>query len=126
MAHLSAAETELTRFTNQFAAELTQARALDQGVRCCMAALDAQFGPRAAQLVWGLGSSARNLGATHAPIATPAAHELALLHDGKPALHTLAGQVVACYMPLRARGELLGWIYLDQPLWADESAGQLP
>ena len=125
MAHLSAAETELTRFTNQFAAELAQARALDQGVRCCMAALDAQFGPRAAQLVWGLGSSARNLGATHAPIATPAAHELALLHDGKPALHTLAGQVVACYMPLRTRGELLGWIYLDQPLWADESAGQL-
>src|SRR5205085_467513 len=57
----------------------------------------------------------RQLGAqAEAPLIRPDAPELALLHAGQSAQRAANGQVVAYFAPLRARGELLGWLYVDQ------------
>ena len=119
MPNARSAETDLAHYYHQFSSELAQARMFEQAARCCLAALDAHFAPAALQLVWDAG--ARALTAPDEVPARPESPELELLRAGKLALRTSAGQVAACFAPLRARGELLGWAYLEQPLWVEES-----
>ncbi|MFN8503871.1 GAF domain-containing protein [Kouleothrix sp.] len=121
MAYPSTADTELGHFYSQFAEHIAQARTLDDGVRCCIAALDSCFAPALAQLVWRAGDEPRVLAGAPEPIHQPTAQELASLEAGALALRGAAGRPAACFAPLRAQGELLGWLYVDEPLWGEES-----
>lgn len=122
MAQLPPAEANLAHYHNQFSSDLAQARSFDQGVHCCLLALDIQFAAETAQLVWGRLPAARVFGANRTPIVQPTEAELALLRGGRLALRSHGGQVAGCFAPLVVRAQLLGWIFLDQPLWIDESA----
>jgi signal transduction histidine kinase/putative methionine-R-sulfoxide reductase with GAF domain len=126
------AETDLAQHYSQLASELAQAQDLRAGASACAAMIEAYFAPRAHQVVWGADQSAVVLGASRAAPIHPTEDELALLQQGKLALRAQGQRLQTCYIPLRARGELRGWLYLDRAHWHDDSptiltliAGQL-
>jgi len=126
MVHPSFLEADLSQLFSQLSANLAQARDMDEAAICCAQTLQAALAPYFCQVVWGSGDTTRRLGAhTEAPLIQPDLQELALLHAGQLALRPASGQVLACFAPLRVRGELLGWLYVDQPAWGAESAALL-
>src|SRR4051812_27095828 len=123
MAHPSLLETDLSQLFSQLSADLAQARSMDEAAISCAQMLQAALAPYFCQLVWGSGDAMRPLGArAETSLIQPDAQELALLRAGNPALRVANEQVVVCFAPLHARGELLGWLYVDQPVWGAESA----
>src|SRR5689334_23361668 len=118
------AETDLAQNLGQFAAELAQAQTLEAGALASAAMLEARFAPQAVQLVWGAERQARVINSAE-PLFQPTAEEQAQLRQGQYALRHQGERVLACFAPLRARAELRGWVYLDQPIWNDDSAGLL-
>jgi signal transduction histidine kinase len=123
MAHPSLLEAGLSQLFSQLSADLAQARSMDEAATCCADMLQAAFAPYFCQLVWGSGDAMRRLGVpAESPLIQPDAQELTLLRAGQLALRAASEQVSACFAPLRARGELLGWLYVDQPVWGAESA----
>lgn len=126
MAHPLPVEAGPSPLLGQLSADLSQAQSLEGAAKSCVQLLRSSLTPRSCQLVWVNGHTARLLGASSAkPIVQPDERELALLRADQLALRTEAEQVLACFAPLRARGELLGWFYLDRPIWGAESAGLL-
>src|SRR3954471_2382690 len=116
-------EADLAQLFSQLSADLAQARNMDEAAICCAQVLQAALAPYFCQVVWGSGDAMRRLGArAESPLIQPDAQELALLRAGQPALRVASEQVLACFAPLRARGELLGWLCVDQPVWGAESA----
>jgi signal transduction histidine kinase len=123
MAHPPLLEADISPLFSQLAADLAQAQNMDEAAACCAQMLQAALAPYFCQLAWGSGSSVRLLGApAEWALIQPDAQELARLRAGQPALREVNERVVACFAPLRARGELLGWLYVDQPVWGAESA----
>ncbi len=123
MAHPSLLEADLSQLFTQLSADLAQAQGMDEAANCCAQLLQSVLAPYFCQLVWGSGDTIRRLGAhTESPLIQPHAQELALLHMGQLAPRMTGEQVLACFAPLRARGELLGWMYVDRPVWGAESA----
>src|SRR5690349_20901254 len=114
MAFPSLAEADLAQLFSQFSAELAQAQSLEAGALATAATLEARFAPQALQIVWEAERQPRVIGSAEAP-AVPAADELALLHQGRIALRRQGQETRACFAPLRARADLRGWVYLDQP-----------
>ena len=105
------AETDLAQHYSQFSSELAEAQSLEAGTICCLALLDLVFAPQAVQIVWGTGQNVRVLGSDIATPIYPADEELAALQHGQPVLRSQADQLQACFVPLRARAELRGWLY---------------
>jgi signal transduction histidine kinase/transcriptional regulator with GAF, ATPase, and Fis domain len=123
MAQSFSVENDLMQLLSRLSAGLAQAQSLDVGANCCVRLLQAQVTPRACQLVWGAGRAARLLVPNRdIPIIEPDAQELLLLNQGKLALRSEGERVLMCFAPLRARGELLGWLCVDQPVWGVESS----
>jgi signal transduction histidine kinase/transcriptional regulator with GAF, ATPase, and Fis domain len=119
MAHPLSVDSDLIQLYGQLAAELAQARTLLSAARASLAVLETQFAPRHSQIVWGVGQQARVLMPDpDVPPRLPGRDELALLHAGQLALVVDDERVVAAFAPLRARAELLGWLYLELPVWA--------
>ncbi|MDQ2999285.1 MAG: GAF domain-containing protein, partial [Chloroflexota bacterium] len=123
MMHPSFLEADLSPLFSQLSADLAQAQSMDEAATCCAQLLQATLAPYFCQFVWSSGDVVRRLGANaESPLIQPDAQELTLLHAGQQALRATSEQVLACFAPLRARGELLGWLYVDQPAWGTESA----
>jgi signal transduction histidine kinase/putative methionine-R-sulfoxide reductase with GAF domain len=126
MAHPLPVEAGPSPLFGQLSADLSQAQSLDGAAESCVQLLRSSLTPRSCHLVWVNGHTSRLLGANAGkPIVHPDEHELALLRADQLALRTEGEQVLACFVPLRARGELLGWFYVDHPSWGAESAGLL-
>lgn len=115
------AETDLAQHYSQFSADLAQAQNLEAGAACCVTMLEARFAPQSLQIVWHADQRARVLGPNQETPAQPTDQERQLLQEGKLALRTQGEHVLACFAPLRARARLRGWLYLDQPLWNEDS-----
>lgn len=112
---------DLAHLCQQFGADLARAQTQETAVACCVALLDACFTPRSSQVVWRVGRGACVLGPTPAePPALPDAEALAWLEKGEPVVR-VAPHPVECFAPLCARGALLGWLFLKDPIWSDES-----
>ena len=126
MGHSWPAEADLSQLYSQLAAELAQARSREAAAGACLAMIEAQLSPRRCQLVWGSGQQLQVLGADAdvAPLR-PDPPELNLLREGKLALRASGEATTACFAPLRARAELLGWLYVEQPAWGVESPALL-
>jgi signal transduction histidine kinase len=123
MVHPSFLEADLSQLFSQLSADLAQAQSIDEAATYCAHMLQAVLAPYSCQLAWGSGDARRQLGVhTESALIQPDAQELALLHAGQLALRADGDQVLACFAPLRARGDLLGWLYVDQPIWGTESA----
>src|SRR5687768_15156702 len=126
MVHPSFLEADLSQLFSQLSADLAQAQSIDEAASYCAHMLQAALAPYSCQLVWGGGDARRQLGVhTESALIQPDAQELALLHAGQLTLRADGDQVLACFAPLRARGDLLGWLYVDQPVWSTESAALL-
>lgn len=121
MAHLPMADTELSHSYKQFVLELSHTRTLADGARCCMNMLESCFSASLIQAVWRSNGTERLLAGSSEPIFHPNPVELQLLTNGQLVLRTHANRVLACFAPLVARAELLGWLYLQQPFWSEES-----
>jgi signal transduction histidine kinase/putative methionine-R-sulfoxide reductase with GAF domain len=116
-------ETDLSQPFSQLSADLAQARSMEEAATCCAHVLQSALAPYFCQFVWGSGDALRQLGApAGSSLLQPDAEELDLLRAGQLALRAAGDQVLACFAPLRARGDLLGWLYVDQPVWSAESA----
>ena len=123
MAHPSLFEADISLLFSQLSADLAQARSMDEAATYCAQTLQTALTPFFCQLVWGSGDAVRRLGPhVDSALIQPHAEELALLRVGQPALRVANEQVLGCFAALRARGELLGWLYVDQPVWGAESA----
>jgi GAF domain-containing protein/nitrogen-specific signal transduction histidine kinase len=123
MAYPSLLEADISQLFSQLSADLAQARSMDEAATCCAQMLQTALTPFFCQLVWGSGDAMRRLGShVDSALIQPNDEELAQLRAGQPALRVANEQVLACFAPLRARGELLGWLYVDQPVWSAESA----
>jgi signal transduction histidine kinase/transcriptional regulator with GAF, ATPase, and Fis domain len=123
MIHPLLLEADLSQLFSQLSVDLAQARSMDEAATSCTQMLQAALAPYFCQLVWGSGDAMRLLDArAESSLIQPDAQELALLHAGQLALRAASEQVLACFAPLRARGELLGWLYVDRPVWGAESA----
>jgi len=116
------AETDLAQHYSQLSADLAQAQTLEAGAACCLTLLETRFAPQSSQIVWDADQRARVLGLSSETPIQPTGQELTLLQQGKLALRMQAERVLACFAPLRARAELRGWLYLEHPLWNDDSA----
>jgi GAF domain-containing protein len=126
MNQLPPIEVDFVQLHRQLSAELAQAQSLDAGVSSCLALIDSYFSPQSCQLAWGADRTAYPLGPrSEAPLHQPSAAELALLWQGELALCTAAGHVAAAFAPLRARGVLLGWIFIEKPIWGADSPALL-
>jgi signal transduction histidine kinase len=123
MAHPPLLEADISQQFSQFAADLAHAQTMDEAAAHCAQMLQAALAPYFCQLAWGSGNAVRLLGArAEWALIQPDAQELARLRAGQPALRMANEQVSACFAPLRARGDLLGWLYVDRPVWGAESA----
>jgi signal transduction histidine kinase/transcriptional regulator with GAF, ATPase, and Fis domain len=122
MAQPLSADADLSQVGAQLSAELAQASSLEAAVLSCTALIDAQFAPRDRQVVWAGGSEPQALGSTNDAPQIPASDEHALLQAGKLAVRTSGDRVQAVFAPLIARGELLGWLYVERPAWVLDSA----
>jgi signal transduction histidine kinase/GAF domain-containing protein len=122
MAYLFTAEADLPQLFGQLSADLAQARSLDEAATCCVQLLQAALTPRACQLVWASGNTRVLAASGETPPIQPDDRDLELLRAGQLALRLEDEQVLSCLAPLRASGELLGWLYVDQPAWGAESA----
>jgi signal transduction histidine kinase/putative methionine-R-sulfoxide reductase with GAF domain len=123
MAHPLLVEAGPSPLFGQLSADLSQAQTLEGAAKICVQLLRSSLTPRSCQLVWINGHTSRLLGSSlGSSIVQPDEHELSQLRADQLALRTQGEQVLACFVPLRARGELLGWFYLDQPIWGAESA----
>ncbi|HET9221480.1 MAG TPA: GAF domain-containing protein, partial [Roseiflexaceae bacterium] len=121
MARALPTEFDLIQLYQQFCADLTQAQSLEAGVHRCVALLESCFAPRACAVEWGLGQELRSLRSNPAaPTHQPTPEELAKLRRGASAIRA-DGDVVAGFAPLRALGALKGWLYVEEPIWSDES-----
>ncbi len=116
------AETDLAQHYSQLSADLAQAQNLEAGAACCVAMLEARFAPRSSQIVWDADQCARVLSSDNQTPIQPTVQELTLLKQGQLALRMQGERVLACFAPLRARAELRGWLYLEHPLWNEDSA----
>jgi signal transduction histidine kinase/putative methionine-R-sulfoxide reductase with GAF domain len=122
MARALPTEFDLIQLYQQFCADLTQAQSLEAGVDRCVALLESCFAPRTCGVEWGVGHGLRVLGPnpgaqTHQP--TP--DELAQLRRGEPAIRADGEHIAAGFAPLCAQGVLMGWLYIEEPVWSDES-----
>ncbi|HEU5098487.1 MAG TPA: GAF domain-containing protein [Roseiflexaceae bacterium] len=126
MAHPLPVEAGPSPLFGQLSTDLSQARSLDDAAKSCVQLLRSALTPQSCQLVWGNGPASRLLGyRAGKSIVQPDERELSLLRADQLALRTEGEQVLACFIPLRARGELLGWFYLDQPIWGTDSPALL-
>jgi signal transduction histidine kinase/transcriptional regulator with GAF, ATPase, and Fis domain len=116
------AETDLAQHYSQLSADLAQAQNLEAGAAGCLTILEARFAPQSIEIVWDADQRARVLGSDNETLVSPTDPELRLLQQGKLALRMQGKRVLACFVPLRARAELRGWLYLEQPLWNEDSA----
>jgi len=116
------AETDLAQYYSQLSADLAQAQNLEAAAAGCLTLLEARFAPQSIQIVWDADQRARVLGSGSDTPVLPTDSERTLLEQSKLALRMQGKRVLACFVPLRARGELRGWLYLEQPLWSDDSA----
>ncbi len=123
MTHPSLLEHDISPLLSQLSIDLAQAQSMDEAATYCAQILQTTLAPYFCQLVWFSGDALRRLGVlAESLLIQPDAQELALLRVGQPALRSSSEQALACFAPLRARGELLGWLYIDQPIWGAESA----
>jgi signal transduction histidine kinase/transcriptional regulator with GAF, ATPase, and Fis domain len=115
MGRLPPAEMELTQLYTQFSVDLAEARSLDAAAACCVQWLDVLLSPRACQVAW-LTSQATRLLAPAADVdpISPNREELNRLQEGKLAVRMEGTRDLACFAPLRGRGELLGWLYIER------------
>ena len=125
MPHATPADMELSQLNRQFTSALAQARTLAEGARLCVAAIETAASPRAVQLIWQAGERHQLLAGADEPVREPSPRERQQLRAGQAALRWAGAQVTACFLPLHARAELVGWVYLEQPLWNDESTPAL-
>jgi len=116
------AETDLAQHYSQLSADLAQAQNLEAGAACCVAMLEARFAPRGIQVVWDADQHPRVLCSDDQTAIQPSAQELTQLGQGQLVLRRQGERVLACFAPLRARAELRGWLYLEHPLWNEDSA----
>ncbi len=80
MAHPLLLEADLSQLFSQLAADLAQARSMDEAATCCAHMLQSALAPYFCQLVWGSGDAMRLLDArAESPLIQPDAQELALL-----------------------------------------------
>jgi signal transduction histidine kinase/putative methionine-R-sulfoxide reductase with GAF domain len=122
MARALPTEFDLIQLYQQFCADLTQAQSLEAGVDRCVALLESCFAPRACGVEWGMDRGLRVLGPNPgAQTHQPAPDELAQLRGGEPAIRADGEHIAACFAPLRAQGALMGWLYMEEPVWSDES-----
>ncbi|MFL5803047.1 MAG: GAF domain-containing protein [Roseiflexaceae bacterium] len=122
MARALSAEFDQSQLYRQFCANLTQAETLRAGVDYCIAILETCFAPRSCGIGWDVSHGPR-VREVHlaAPSMRPDADELLQLKNGELAIHSAGDRVVACFAPLRARGALIGWLLIEDPIWTDES-----
>jgi signal transduction histidine kinase/transcriptional regulator with GAF, ATPase, and Fis domain len=122
MARALPTEFDLIQIYQQFCADLTQAQSLEAGVHRCVALLESCFAPRSCAVEWGVGQNLRILGPNPgAQTHHPSPEELAQLRGGEPVVRADGELVVAGFAPLRAQGALMGWLYIEEPVWSDES-----
>jgi signal transduction histidine kinase len=109
----------------RWSADFAQARTLEDGVARCLALIEGCFAPRACQIVWEDSRGRRLLGGFgDTPFVSPEAAEYAWLSAGELALIS-PEQPSHCFAPLRVRGALAGWLFLDAPQWSAESPALL-
>ncbi len=126
MPKASLAEADLQQIYQQFASQLAQAQDLDSAVGLCLALLERCFQPRACQLVWIAGKEPRLLASQGGrPLLMPSPAQRTWLEDGDLALSPDETEPVACFVPLRSRGALVGWAALEQPQWSPDSVASL-
>jgi signal transduction histidine kinase/putative methionine-R-sulfoxide reductase with GAF domain len=122
MARALPTEFDLIQLYQQFCADLAQAQSLEAGVDRCVALLESCFAPRVCAVEWGLGQSLRTLGPNSgAQIHQPTPEELGQLKRGEPAIRADGERILAGFAPLRAQAALMGWLYVEEPIWNDES-----
>lgn len=122
MSRAVSSRIDSTRLYHQFCADLAQAQSLDAAVACCVALLDTCFTPRSSGIVWGARGSARVLGPDPAtPPWAPDDEELLWLEKGELVIRVSGDRRFGCCAPLRARGMLAGWIFIEEPAWGEES-----
>jgi GAF domain-containing protein len=107
----------------QFCADLAKVRGLNAGVNCCLAFLETCFSPQLCQIIWNVDQNLHLLGShPGSPLYAPDANEKLLLENGELVLRVEAEHIVTALVPLHARAVLVGWLYLIEPNWNDESS----
>jgi signal transduction histidine kinase len=115
-------EFDQSQLYRRFCANLTQAETLRVGVDHCIAILETCFAPRFCGIVWDAGPGLRVRDPQPAaPAHYPSADEILQLKNGEHVIHSAGDRVAACFAPLRARGALIGWLFIEDPIWTDES-----
>ncbi len=122
MAQALPTDIDLAQLCLQFSSDLAQSQSLEAGGSCCVSLIESCFAPRACQIIWDAGRGTRVLAPDPGvPPTHPDADELAKLQNGQLALRLASEHVVACFAPLRARGLLLGWLFVEHSHWGTES-----
>jgi K+-sensing histidine kinase KdpD len=122
MARALPAEFDVMQHYQQFCAELNQARSVQEAVASCVALLTTTLSPNTCAFIWKARRGPYQLyPSTPLAIAPPSPNELALLASGELVLRRDSSEVHASLAPLRASGELMGWIVLEQPNWSAEN-----
>ena len=122
MARALPTEFAPTQLYQQFCADLAQAQSLGAVVDRCIAFMGTCFSPRSCGIAWDSVGGPRVLGPqSDAPIPQPDTEERACLKNGETVSRVVGERVVECFAPLRAGGLLVGWLFVEEPVWSDES-----
>ncbi len=114
-------DLDLENFYQQIPRELAQARTLDAAVNQSLVILDSALQPIVVQVVWSA-QRPRVLGALgDAELCYVDTETRMWLERGELAISGDDGDITVCFAPLLARGELLGWLYIETHHWSPES-----
>jgi signal transduction histidine kinase/putative methionine-R-sulfoxide reductase with GAF domain len=116
------ADNDLQQLYQHLANDLAQARDLDEAISVCLGLLERCLRPRVCQIVWMATDRPRLLaGRGDLPLQVPSAAQRARLEAGELCLSPAFDRPTTCFVPLRARAALVGWVMVDQPAWSDSS-----
>ncbi|MFO7170449.1 MAG: GAF domain-containing protein [Chloroflexota bacterium] len=120
MTEIPATETDQLQLYQQLSVRLAEAPTAEAVAAACAEVLERALGARLLQIVWDAGPVRRLFGPrAEEPARQPDALQLAALARGELVLDGDGSG--ACYAPLRVRGTLSGWIWIEDRVWAPES-----
>ena len=117
-------EANVSQLYYQLSTELAQARTLAEGAARGLGVLEQWFTPHVCCIIWITADVPASFGLRfEAEPRPPSPQEWLLLESGDLATEAsdTDGRLVYCFVPLRARGTLLGWVYMERPSCTLES-----